>query len=130
MVTRRSFFAYTGGTLLTLYAYNKFGIPEAIAAPLPGGTLAPGAIPKFVTPLLNPPAMPNNGTPNNYTIEVRQKSQQILPAPLPPTTVWAYGPEGGLFNAPSLTIEATRGTPVTVTWRNKLVDANGNYLPH
>jgi spore coat protein A, manganese oxidase len=102
----------------------------ALAAPIPGGTLNPKNVPKFVTPLLNPPAMPNNGTANTYEIEVRQKSQQILPAGLPATTVWGYGPVGGLFNAPSLTIEATRGTPVTITWRNMLVDGSNNYLPH
>jgi len=134
MVNRRSFLAYTGGTALTLYAYNKFGIPEAIAAPLPGGTLAPAAIPKFVTPLLNPPAMPQvaNRT-NHFDIAVRQFQQQILPAPLGKTTVWGYGPTletNGIFNAPSLTIEAVRGVPITVTWRNELVDGQGNFLPH
>ena len=41
MLSRRSFLAYTGGTALTLYVYNKYGIPEAVAAPIPGGTLCP-----------------------------------------------------------------------------------------
>ena len=137
MISRRSFLAYSGGTSLTLYVFNKFGIPAAKAA-IPGGTLAPDAIRKFVTPLLNPPAMPNNGTADTYEIEVRQFQQQILPTGLPQTTVWGYGPityvngtrTPGPFNAPSLTIEATRGTRTRVTWRNGLVDANGNYLPH
>jgi FtsP/CotA-like multicopper oxidase with cupredoxin domain len=137
MISRRSFLGYSGGTALTLYVFNKFGIAEAVAA-IPGGTLAPAAIPKFVTPLLNPPAMPNNGTADNYEIEVRQFQQQVLPAGLPQTTVWGYGPityvggvaTPGLFNAPSLTIEAKRGTKTRVTWRNGLVDASGNYLPH
>jgi spore coat protein A, manganese oxidase len=82
MISRRSFLAYSGGTGLTLYVFNKFGIPEAKAA-IPGGTLAPAAIGKFVTPLLNPPAMPNTGTADTYEIEVRQFQQQILPAGLP-----------------------------------------------
>jgi hypothetical protein len=32
MVTRRSFLAYTGGTALTLFAFDKFGIKQALAA--------------------------------------------------------------------------------------------------
>ncbi len=132
-VSRRSFLAYSGGTALTLYVLNRFGIAEAVAAPLPGGTLAPGAIPKFVTPLLNPPAMPALANRSNaFDISVRQFSQQVLPAGLPPSTVWGYGPTfgGAPHNFPSLTIEAVRGTPLTVTWRNELLDAQGNYLPH
>ena len=51
----------------------------ALAAPIPGGTLNPKNVPKFVTPLLNPPAMPNNGTANNYTIEVQTDSSADTP---------------------------------------------------
>jgi len=78
------------------------------AAPLPGGTLDPLAIPKYVTPLVIPPVMdhittgPRKGA-NNYDIAVRQFQQQILPggiwkalgftaADFPATTVWSYGP--------------------------------------
>jgi FtsP/CotA-like multicopper oxidase with cupredoxin domain len=64
---------------------------------------------------------------------MRQFEQQILPGDRPMTTVWGYGPVRGtpaIFNAPSLTIEATQGTPVRVKWINQLVDANGGYLPH
>ncbi|HMB24550.1 MAG TPA: multicopper oxidase, partial [Anaerolineales bacterium] len=67
----------------------------------------------------------------------RQFQQQILPSPLPKTTVWGYGAvksesDQGLLlhNAPSLTIEAQANVPVRVKWINELVDANGNYLPH
>ena len=68
-----------------------------------------------------------------YEIAVRQFQQQILPAPLPRTTVWGYGPvvaQNGprIFNAPSLTIEAKYNKPVRVKWINQLVDANGRYL--
>jgi len=35
-----------------------------------------------------------------------------------------------IFNAPSLTIEATYKTPVRIKWTNELVDKDGNYLPH
>jgi FtsP/CotA-like multicopper oxidase with cupredoxin domain len=70
-----------------------------------------------------------------YEIAMRQFTQQILPAGLPATTVWGYGPAfagatPAIFNAPSLTIEAKHGTPVRVKWLNQLVDAQGNYLPH
>ena len=57
---------------------------------------------------------------------------------MPPTTVWSYGSlaapgkaaEGGSFNYPAFTIEATWNAPVRVKWVNDLVDANGDYLPH
>jgi FtsP/CotA-like multicopper oxidase with cupredoxin domain len=130
-ISRRSFLAYSGGTALTLYVYNNFGMPVAMAAPIPGGTLNPGAVPKFLSPLIIPPAMPTS-EPNAYDVAVRQFMQQILPAPLPATTVWSYGSktDPGTFNYPAFTLEATSGEPVTVTWRNELVDASGNFLPH
>jgi spore coat protein A, manganese oxidase len=72
-----------------------------------------------------------------YEISLRQFAQQILPAPLPMTTVWGYGAvstdsQRGLLlhHAPSLTIEAKWNRPVRVKWINGLVDGSGNYLPH
>ncbi len=73
------------------------------AAPVPGGTLDPTTVPKYVTPLVIPPVMNNTGVANDYDIAVRQFSQQILPGGLwntingradayPPTKVWSYGP--------------------------------------
>lgn len=115
------------------------------SAAIPGGTLDPTSIPKYVTPLLVPPAMPRagrvtlRGGPNAdyYEISMRQLAQQMLPAGLPPTTVWGYGavaataPHGLLLhNAPSLTIEARAGRPVRVKWVNDLVDEHGHHLPH
>ena len=41
MATRRKFLAYTGGTALTLYGYDRFGTRQAYAAGIPGGTLDP-----------------------------------------------------------------------------------------
>ena len=117
-------------------------------AQIPGATLPPGSIPKYRTPLLVPPAMPRAGklkvkgggkNIDYYEIAVRQFEQQILPAGLPATTVWGYGPrvaQGGpsIFNAPSLTIEAKHGTPVRVKWVNELrvdpADPTSAYLPH
>jgi len=144
MVTRRRFLSYTGGTALTLYAYNRFGIREAVAQ-IPGGTLDPDSVPKFLTPMLIPPVMPAAGVvkmkggknADYYEISMKQFPQQILPAGLPATTVWGYGAitsdsKRGLLlhNAPSLTIEAKAGRPVMVKWINDLKDASGNYLPH
>jgi len=145
MATRRKFLAYTGATSLALYGYDRFGVKQAYAASIPGGTLDPAAVSKFVTPLLVPPVMPvsarltQQGGKNvdYYEISVKQFQQQILPAGLPATTVWGYGAissmsKGGLLlhNAPSLTIEAQYDRPVRIKWINDLKDAAGNYLPH
>ena len=66
----------------------KFTTSKAIAQ-IPGGTLDPDTITKFVTPLLIPPAMPDAGKVKGkggkdadyYEIAMRQFQQQILPAP-------------------------------------------------
>ena len=125
MITRRTFLKYTGGTVLTLFMFNKFGIRQAIAA-IEGGTLDPGDVDKFQTPLLIPPVMPKaekirqTGGQNvdYYEISMKQFDQQILPAGYPATTVWGYGAVASasksgllLHNAPSLTIEATSKPP-------------------
>jgi spore coat protein A, manganese oxidase len=120
----------------------KVSVSRTLAA-IPGDSLDPADIPKYATPLLIPPAMPKageikakgGGTIDYYEIAVRQFQQQILPAPLPATTVWGYGPKvaqkgQAIFHAPSLTIEARSNTPVRVKWMNELVDDDGNYLPH
>ncbi len=103
-----------------LAAAAVFGLSTAsvaLAAAVPGGTVDPTAIPKYVTPLVIPPVMPaSTASPApaaNYDIAVRQFKQQILPGgvfgttpltnpstvvgapatvgPFPPTTVWSYG---------------------------------------
>jgi FtsP/CotA-like multicopper oxidase with cupredoxin domain len=89
---------------LVLFGFVAWGVPGAIAQALPGGTLDPTTIPKYVTPLVIPPVMDNTGTPHDYDIAVRQFKQQILPGGIwntingradafPPTTVWSYGPD-------------------------------------
>ena len=77
--------------------------------PVPGGTLDPLTIPKYVQPLVIPPVMNNSGLANDYEVAVRQFQQQILPGGhwnavspacqaspglcnFPATTVWSYGP--------------------------------------
>jgi bilirubin oxidase len=116
------------------------GVRRVRAEAIPGGTLDPTLIPKYVMPLVVPPAMPRTGTIarsmgsniDYYEIAVRQFRQQILPRSLPMTTVWSYGSVNhpGTFNYPAFTIEARSEDPVRVKWMNGLVDGNGNYLPH
>jgi FtsP/CotA-like multicopper oxidase with cupredoxin domain len=131
--------------MLTLFAFDKFNGRMRAVAQIPGGTLPPGAVTKFVTPLLIPPVMPGAGkikirggkNADYYEISVRQFEQQILPLGLPSTTVWGYGAvttdrKRGLLvhNAPSLTIEAKWNEPVRIKWINDLKDTDGAFLPH
>jgi FtsP/CotA-like multicopper oxidase with cupredoxin domain len=146
-VSRRAFVAWVGGAGAGFYLFGRLpGMSAPVAlGQIPGGTLDPAEVTKYVTPLLIPPAMPRAATltmpggkpADYYEISVRQFSQQILPAGMPPTTVWGYGAlksanRKGLLihNAPSLTIESKWNRPVRIKWINELVDANGNYLPH
>lgn len=101
------------------------------------GRQNPLEIPKFTSPMLVPwtmPQSPHNDTSiDYYEIAMRQFQQQMLPIGMPKTTVWGYGSAtepNAVFNAPSLTIEATTDRPVRVKWINDLIDGNGNYLPH
>lgn len=143
MLSRRSFFKISGTTLVAVLAMRNKVL--RVQAAIPGGTLDPLTVPKYVTPLLIPPVMPMAGTmkiksgknADYYEISVKQFEQQILPTGLPSTTVWGYGAVKAadkrgllLHNAPSLTIEAKVDRPVCVKWINDLMDGNGNYLPH
>jgi spore coat protein A, manganese oxidase len=144
MQTRRQFLsrAMATGAVVTVapgWVLFRAGDRWALAA-IAGGSLDPLAIPKFAQALVIPPAMPQSSRPTTrggaridyYEIAVRQFEQQILPASLPPTTVWSYGsvdaPE--TFNYPAFTIEARWRTPVRVKWINDLVDGEGDFLPH
>ena len=81
-----------------------------------------------LTPYVDPLPLPSIATPTSgspggaadYEIPLVQFQQQ-LHSELPPTTLWGYD---GQFPGP--TIEAWRGEPVTVTWKNDLRDAQGN----
>ena len=132
---------------VTILAICALSVPSVFAQAVPGGTLDPLTIPKYVTPLVIPPVMNTTGTANDYDIAVREFKQQILPGGiwtggggLPATKVWSYGPAADTppaiapvpastsqFNYPAFTIEATNGpdnmsgTTVTVDWINDLV---------
>jgi FtsP/CotA-like multicopper oxidase with cupredoxin domain len=135
MISRRDLLkagALTGASFAVL---GKTRIPWAGAA-IPGGSLDPAIIPKYVTHLLVPPAMPRSavaqgGGTDLYRIAMRQFRQQVLPPGFPTTTVWGYGATpGGVLHSPSFTIEATVDRPVRVQWINGLTDSRGRFLPH
>src|SRR5512146_2321223 len=138
MPNRRDFLkigALAAGSALLPVKWTRSALAQ-----IPGGTLPPGDIPKYQMPLVIPPAMPitsvipgRGGRPTHYyELAVRQFQQQILPTPLPATTVWSYGSvhHPGTFNYPAFTIEARWRAPVRVKWMNQLVDANNHFRPH
>jgi FtsP/CotA-like multicopper oxidase with cupredoxin domain len=138
--TRRRLLQYGAGAGAGLILWRFGAAGQVLAAPIPGGTLDLTSVPKFVTPLVIPPAMPRTGQLNQggesidyYKIGVRQFQQHILPESMDkPTTVWSYGSVTfpATFNYPAFTIEADWRTAVRVKWVNQLVDADGNYLQH
>ena len=92
--------------------------------------LDPNTIPKYVDPLPLPARIDATGsgdgckptTPVPITLTVKEFEQQVLPATstagvqFSKTRVWGYNE-----SYPGPTIEAKRGTPVTVTYVNDLV---------
>jgi hypothetical protein len=58
-----------GATIVSLVT---LGVSSALAQPVPGGTLDPTIIPKYVQPLVIPPVMNDTGTSNDYDIAVRE----------------------------------------------------------
>lgn len=145
MISRREFLKLASASTLGLFITTRFGPPKLVhGQAIPGGTLDPPSVAKFVTPLLIPPVMPRAGTIKQkgkpvdyYEISMRQITQQILPVGMPTTTVWGYGAiksdsKRGLLihNAPSLTIEAKANHPVRIKWINDLKDGAGKFLPH
>jgi hypothetical protein len=95
--SRRTFVAWVGGASAGFYLFGRLpGMSAPIAlAQIPGGTLDPNDVAKFVTPMLVPPVMPRAATITQrggknvdyYEISMKQIVQQILPAGLPATTV-------------------------------------------
>jgi spore coat protein A len=135
MITRRQLLK--GGAVGGAALLVPWRVASRAWAAIPGGTLDPAEIAKYVAPLVIPPAMPSlsgvgNSGIDRYAIAVRQFLQQILPAGMPATTVWSYGSavHRGTFNYPSFTVEARVDRPVRVAWINGLVDGSGRYLPH
>ena len=140
-INRRRFIQYGAGTTVGLLVW-RFEGGRAFAQPAAGGVLDPHSIPKYVEPLVIPPAMPRTHklpqmrgrSVDYYEIAVREFRQPILPETmgLEPTRVWSYGSVNhpGSFNYPAFTIEADWRRPVRVKWINGLVKPNGDFLPH
>ena len=116
--------------------------------PVPGGSLDPLLIPKYVEPLVIPPVLYDDDgghAPLDVEIAFRQFDQQVLPSSgcerldiacdgfkFPKTTQWGYGNphDDKTFFNPSYTIEVTQNIRSKIKWTNDLVDGNGNYLQH
>jgi spore coat protein A len=142
LMKRRNFIKTIGLAGVGLFVPWKANLRAAYAKHLDKNTLDPREIPKYVTPLVKPPAMPGifGIESDYYEIAVRQFQQHILPESLglQPTTVWSYGSashpgtalEGGTFNYPAFTIEAKFNKRTEVKWINDLKDTSGNFLPH
>jgi FtsP/CotA-like multicopper oxidase with cupredoxin domain len=113
-----------------------FVFPVSAASP---PLLDPTTIPKWVNQLTSPPPVYvptvitdefDNVIRHEYTIEMRQRIQQILPPGYFPTLVWGYGglaedaltgaDLGFVLNSPGPSFEAVRGIPIKVTWVNNI----------
>jgi len=136
-MNRRTFVMAAGAAAGALAFGGMLKFPTTAAAAIPGGTLDPAAITKYMQPLVIPDVMPRSEDQNNfegdyYKIAVRQFQQQILPPGMPLTTVWSYGSVNHprTFNYPAFTIEAKYNKPVRVKWINDLKDKNGNFRQH
>ena len=91
MATRRRFLKVAAASGVAAYLSPRLGLAPRLVAQIPGGTLPPRVIPRFVTPLVIPPAMPTAAigpTTDYYSIAVRQFTQRILPPPFRATPVW------------------------------------------
>jgi len=75
-------------------------------------------------PVARPASAPDGGAGSvTYTIAIVELAQR-LHRDLPPTRVWGFD-DGSGPRTPGPTIEARRGVPIRVTWRNELRDASG-----
>src|SRR5215216_5476181 len=62
--SRRTFIAWVGGAGAGFYLFGRLpggSAPQALAQ-IPGGTLDPSAVTRYVTPMLIPPVMPRAAT--------------------------------------------------------------------
>jgi len=135
MLTRRQL--VKAGVLTGAVTLIGPGAVRAAQAALPGGTLDPNTVAKYVAPLFILPAMPRatsatDSSLDRYEIAVRQFGQQILPANLPATQVFGYGAfaDSSTFHYPGYTIEARVNRQARVTWINQLMTSAGAFRPH
>ena len=118
---------------------------QAVGAPSPDQVpLDPTTIPKFAHQLPIPrvyaPTVVRDSTGrvirNEYTVNVRQSTAQMLPPGFPATTVMAYGGQVKIPGStatefartvPGPVFENTRGIPTIVHWRNEVTGQH--FLP-
>ena len=138
--TRRRFLQYGlgGGALLALPATARRGLAGSLtrrpASGLTGGRLTGGRLRKFREPL----PVPGNGivvaTPsgtNQYSFTQREIKRRLHPD-LPPTTVWAYDDGSGLGGQAGsfgMVLAAESGTPLRVSYTNRLPDVYPDWIP-
>ena len=100
MITRRSFLRYAGGTTLTLVGIDRLTGRSRVLACTPG-RVAGSSLDREVHDAPAGAARDAEGGQDRlrggknvdyYEISMRQFAQQILPAGMPATTVWGYGP--------------------------------------
>jgi len=135
-------------TIMALLVVMLIGIQTKPLYALPPGaaggpTLDPKIIPQFVNQLVIPPIYqptnvydPVTGAVirQEYTVDMTEFTEQVLPPGFAATKVWGYGGNvvqipgtttSGYFRySPGPTFEATRGVPVQVTWQNKITTTN------
>ena len=133
--TRRRFLQYGlgGGALLALPATARRGLAGSLTR-RPGGALTGGRLRKFREPL----PVPGNGivvaTPsgtNQYSFTQREIKRRLHPD-LPPTTVWAYDDGSGLAGQAGsfgMVLAAESGTPLHVSYTNRLPDVYPDWIP-
>src|SRR5256714_8953116 len=136
MVTRRQVIqAGTVGGAALLVPAAFVARQQAFADPVPGGTLDPTKVPKYVLPLFVLPAMPGGqqtGGVTYHQIAARQFNQRILPPGFRTTPVFGYGHLGdpGTLHYPSYTVEAQVNCTTRVRWVNQLMTADGKFRSH
>jgi spore coat protein A, manganese oxidase len=94
--------------------------------------LTPSDVPKWMDPLPVPGLM-NNPFANDFNLTIGMYPiEQYYHASFPvPTKMWGYGRDQANAHSPANTIVALRGTPITVHWKNCLVDpSTGLPLKH
>ena len=116
--------AISAPALVNAAASRSSGVAELDAA----------KIPKFVTQLFIPPAMPAASVTKKYdyySLAARYFRQQILPKGYPSTPVFGFGSTTGqgTFHAPGHTIEATVDRETRLVWANQLVNSAGDFVP-
>jgi len=133
--TRRRFLQYGlgGGALLALPVAARRGLAASLGR-RPAGALAGGRLRKFREPL----PVPGNGivvaTPsgtNEYSFTQREIKRRLHPD-LPPTTVWAYDDGSGLAGQAGsfgMVLAAESGTPLHVSYTNRLPDVYPDWIP-